>query len=88
VNDTEAHDDECDYNAIVGGDRDGEPGHWLNAVNKDGQVLAVDGQIGAYCAWPPAADGMISVESEFVRTDAIYVDAHGNHLSREGLAGG
>ena len=39
--------------AIIGIDRDEGPGHWFNAVCKDGKVYAVDGQTGEINEWPP-----------------------------------
>jgi hypothetical protein len=34
--------------AVVGFDREDAPGHWFNAVNHEGTVLAVDGQSGRF----------------------------------------
>ena len=39
--------------AIIGIDRDEGPGHWFNAVNKGGKVMAADGQTGELMDWPP-----------------------------------
>ena len=39
--------------AIIGIDRAEGPGHWFNAANIDGKVVAIDGQTGEISAWPP-----------------------------------
>jgi hypothetical protein len=39
--------------AVVGFDRADAPGHWFNAVNHEGTVLAVDGQSARFKDWPP-----------------------------------
>jgi hypothetical protein len=57
--------------AIVGFDSPGY-GHWFNAVNHDGTVLAVDGQTGMFGTWPPTAPGLGFDESDMRRSDAIF----------------
>ena len=39
--------------AIIGIDRADGPGHWFNAANIDGKVVAIDGQTGEITDWPP-----------------------------------
>lgn len=71
--------------AVVGIDRHEGSGHWFNALNDGGTIVAVDGQSGAWEAWPPSVEGVGVDESEVVRADAIYVDAHGHHLCADEL---
>jgi hypothetical protein len=44
--------------AIVGQTWDGGGGHWFNAVNQSGTVMAVDGQGAKAEPWPPSMDGV------------------------------
>jgi hypothetical protein len=62
--------------AIVGFDRPGF-GHWFNAVNQDGTILAVDGQTGKFGIWPPASLGSSFDESKMLRSDAIFFTSEG-----------
>lgn len=39
--------------AIIGIDRVTGPGHWFNAANIGGKVVAIDGQSGEITDWPP-----------------------------------
>lgn len=39
--------------AIIGVDRFEGPGHWFNAANIGGKVVAIDGQSGEIIDWPP-----------------------------------
>ena len=39
--------------AIIGVDRAYGPGHWFNAANIDGRIVAIDGQNGTVTGWPP-----------------------------------
>lgn len=39
--------------AIIGIDRAVGPGHWFNAANIGGKVVAIDGQSGEILDWPP-----------------------------------
>ena len=39
--------------AIIGTDRVTGPGHWFNAANIGGKVVAIDGQSGEITDWPP-----------------------------------
>ena len=39
--------------AIIGVDRAYGPGHWFNAANIDGRIVAIDGQNGTVVGWPP-----------------------------------
>jgi hypothetical protein len=63
--------------AIIGFDRDGGPGHWFNAVNHEGKILAVDGQSARYEDWPPSRDGLGFDEREMTYSDAIYFTPDG-----------
>jgi hypothetical protein len=50
---------------VVGFDRrPGAGGHWFNAVNDQGTVLAVDGQSGMYESWLPSVGGLGFEEGE------------------------
>lgn len=63
--------------AVVGFDREDAPGHWFNAVNHEGTVLAVDGQAARFEEWPPSKDGLGFDESGMSYSDAIYFTADG-----------
>ena len=63
--------------AVVGFDRADAPGHWFNAVNHQGTILAVDGQGARFQDWPPTKDGLGFDESEMSYSDAIYFAAGG-----------
>jgi hypothetical protein len=63
--------------AVVGFDRQDAPGHWFNAVNHEGTVLAVDGQAARFEEWPPSNDGLGFDESGMSYSDAIYFTADG-----------
>jgi hypothetical protein len=53
------------------------PGHWVNAVNHEGVVLAVDGQAALFEEWPPSKDGLGFDEIDMSYSDAIYFTADG-----------
>ncbi|MGH9100890.1 MAG: toxin glutamine deamidase domain-containing protein [Acidimicrobiales bacterium] len=63
--------------AVVGFDRKDAPGHWFNAVNHEGTVLAVDGQVARFEDWPPSKAGLGFDESGMSYSDAIYFTADG-----------
>jgi Papain fold toxin 1, glutamine deamidase len=63
--------------AIVGFDREDGPGHWFNALNYEGTVLAVDGQSARYEKWPPSRAGLGFDERGMSYSDAIYFAANG-----------
>jgi Papain fold toxin 1, glutamine deamidase len=63
--------------AVVGFDRADAPGHWFNAVNHEGTILAVDGQAARFEDWPPSRDGLGFDENEMSYSDAIYFTADG-----------
>jgi hypothetical protein len=63
--------------AIVGFDRYNRSGHWFNAVNLDGAVLAVDGQSGKFGTWPPTSLGPSFDESKMRHSDAIFFTPDG-----------
>jgi Papain fold toxin 1, glutamine deamidase len=63
--------------AVVGFDREDAPGHWFNAVNHEGTVLAVDGQSGRFEDWPPSRDGLGFDESGMSYSDAVYFTPEG-----------
>lgn len=63
--------------AVVGFDRKDGPGHWFNAVNHQGAILAVDGQSARFEDWPPSRDGLGFDESQMTYSDAIYFTPDG-----------
>jgi hypothetical protein len=63
--------------AVVGFDRKGAPGHWFNAVNHQGTILAVDAQSARFEKWPPTKDGLGFDENQMSYSDAIYFTADG-----------
>jgi hypothetical protein len=63
--------------AVVAFDRHDAPGHWFNAVNYEGTILAVDGQAALFEEWPPSKDGLGFDESYMSYSDAIYFTADG-----------
>ena len=63
--------------AVVGFDRQDAPGHWFNAVNHEGTILAVDGQAARFEDWPPSEAGLGFDESGMSYSDAIYFTAEG-----------
>lgn len=63
--------------AVVGFDRQDAPGHWFNAVNHEGTVLAVDGQAALFEDWPPSKEGLGFDESGMSYSDAVYFTADG-----------
>jgi hypothetical protein len=63
--------------AVVGFDRADAPGHWFNAVNHDGKILAVDGQSALFEDWPPSNDGLGFDENGMSYSDAIYFTPDG-----------
>lgn len=48
--------------AIIGIDRAEGPGHWFNAANIDGKVVAIDGQDGSIADWPPDYGNVVNWE--------------------------
>ena len=48
--------------AIIGIDRAEGPGHWFNAANIDGKVVAIDGQDGSISDWPPDYGDVVNWE--------------------------
>ena len=63
--------------AVVGFDRKGAPGHWFNAVNYQGNILAVDAQSARFENWPPSKGGLGFDENGMSYSDAIYFTADG-----------
>jgi Papain fold toxin 1, glutamine deamidase len=61
--------------AVVGCDWKLGGGHWFNAVNYDGKVMAVDGQSGRIENWPPSANGLGFDENSMRWSDAIFFTA-------------
>jgi hypothetical protein len=45
---------------------------WFNAVNRDGTILAVDGQRGKYEMWPPTVARLRFDESAMSFSEAIF----------------
>lgn len=48
--------------AIIGIDRSVGPGHWFNAANIGGKVVAIDGQSGEINDWPPDYGNVVNWE--------------------------
>lgn len=48
--------------AIIGIDRSEGCGHWFNAACINGEVVAIDGQTGEVCDWPPDYGDVINWE--------------------------
>jgi hypothetical protein len=63
--------------AVVGFDKRNDIGHWFNAVNHAGTILAVDGQSAKLEEWPPSKDGLGFDEGQMSNSDAIYFTADG-----------
>jgi hypothetical protein len=63
--------------AVVGADWRFGGGHWFNAVNDAGTVLAVDGQRGRCGPWPPSAAGVRFDEGDMRYSDAIFFTPDG-----------
>lgn len=55
--------------AIIGIDRSRGPGHWFNAICKDGKVYAVDGQTGETNEWPPDYGDVVNWEMSIKKGD-------------------
>lgn len=71
--------------AVVGIDRHEGGGHWFNAVNDQGVIVAVDAQAGVCKPWPPSVEGLGFDESDAAHADAVFIDAHGHHLHTDEL---
>jgi len=64
--------------AVVGCDwKGGAGGHWFNAVNHAGSVLAVDGQRNRVGPWPPTVRDLRFDESRMELSDAIFYGPDG-----------
>jgi Papain fold toxin 1, glutamine deamidase len=64
--------------AVVGCDwKGGVGGHWFNAVNDAGRVLAVDGQRNRVGPWPPTVRDLRFDESRMQWSDAIFYGPDG-----------
>jgi hypothetical protein len=63
--------------AVVGCDWRGGGGHWFNAVNDAGSVLAVDGQRNRVGPWPPTVRDMRFDEGRMELSDAIFFGPDG-----------
>lgn len=48
--------------AIIGIDRSEGQGHWFNAANIDGRIVAIDGQTGTITDWPPDYGNVVNWE--------------------------
>lgn len=55
--------------AIIGIDRAEGPGHWFNAICRDGKVYCVDGQSGTVTDWPPDYGNVVNWEMSVKRGD-------------------
>jgi hypothetical protein len=63
---------------VVGCDwKGGAGGHWFNAVNHAGSVLAVDGQRNRVGPWPPTVRDLRFDESRMELSDAIFYGPDG-----------
>jgi Papain fold toxin 1, glutamine deamidase len=60
----------------------GGGGHWFNAVNDAGTILAVDGQRNRAESWPPSYRGVRFEETEMRCSDALYFDPGGKAVDR------
>ena len=69
--------------AVVGFDRKGAPGHWFNAVNHEGTLLAVDSQSARFEKWPPTKGGLGFDENQMSYSDAIYFTADGKVMRND-----
>jgi hypothetical protein len=64
--------------AVVGCDwKGGGGGHWFNAVNDAGSVLAVDGQRNRVGPWPPTVRDLRFDEGRMELSDAIFFGSDG-----------
>jgi hypothetical protein len=67
-----------DSSAVVGCDwKSGAGGHWFNAVNDGGIVMAIDGQSALIERWPPSVSGLGFDESDMLYSDAIFFTPDG-----------
>lgn len=55
--------------AIIGIDRAEGPGHWFNAANMDGKVVAIDGQSGEIMDWPPDYGDVVNWDMSIKKED-------------------
>jgi hypothetical protein len=70
--------------AIVGCDwKDVRGGHWFNAVNDAGTVLAVDGQRNRVGSWPPTVREVRIAESMMRFSDAIFFGPDGKVVTND-----
>jgi hypothetical protein len=66
--------------AMIGVDWRGGGGHYFNAVNSEGEILAVDGQTGLVEGWPPSVNGLGYDASDVTVCEAIVRDRHGREF--------
>lgn len=70
--------------AIVGCDwKDGNGGHWFNAVNDGGVLKTVDGQRNRVGSWPPAFSEVRFDESMMGFSDAIFFGPDGKVVAND-----
>ena len=55
--------------AIIGIDRSEGPGHWFNAANIGGKIVAIDGQSGEVTDWPPDYGDVVNWEMSVKREE-------------------
>jgi Papain fold toxin 1, glutamine deamidase len=60
--------------AMIGVDWRGGGGHYFNAINHRGRILAIDGQSGRIEAWPPSVGGLGYDVSMITSSEAIVRD--------------
>jgi hypothetical protein len=58
-------------------------GHWFNAFNESGVVVAADGQQGRSEPWPPTKTGLRFQEAECRTIAAVLIGADGEHLKAD-----
>jgi hypothetical protein len=66
----------CDWKDVRGG-------HWFNAVNDAGTVLAVDGQRNRVGSWPPTVREVRIAESMMRFSDAIFFGPDGKVVTND-----
>lgn len=58
-------------------------GHWFNACNDNGVIVAVDGQRCMSERWPPTYGGLRFEEADCRKIEAVFIDPQGRHLRRD-----
>jgi hypothetical protein len=63
--------------AMIGVDWSSGGGHYFNAVNHQGRIIALDGQTGKNEPWPPSTGGLGYDASMIKLSEAIVRDGDG-----------